>query len=358
MNRSRATILAAGTAVLFVIALVLALTPKQKRTMESPTDASVDVSAPEQRDIVTIARGCSALEAANDAALAKWRAEDAGAGCPLEPAVVNCIPTDSNVMWGYLLVDVDYDGPTPRNDERDCRTLQTFELVRQDAAGTRIIAGATEKLTREGLPTQDSIELQALADYDGDGEVEILRTHSHTEYEGVLEQRADLLTFRAGTLSLYEPARHVTFVSVGDIDDDGRPDLLSEGPYSKVTWFDGFPRDHTGGAVPSIFAYHARPDGTFALDGASMAYAKSTCPSRAAVPRLTRDAMVFFDSDVAEKLLCARLWGESTKEIHRAWNAVCARPDAGDAGDEEEQPCQTWATQIADIAPPFVLRPR
>jgi len=264
------------------------------------------------------------------------------------------VTTARGVTWGYRIVHTRTEkGAVDANEIQDCETGHDVELVRRDRAGTKAVAGANETLTYDAFTRQNDIALLALTDYDGDGEIEILRVHDALQREGSLEHEATVLTFKNGTVTAYPPAAKLKIEGHEDVDGDGREDLLSRGPYEKVGPNDAFGNGWS--IVSALFAYHASPDGSFALgDDASMAYTRRHCPAPTKDVTLTLDDTTGAreHEKLADELACARLWGVPPQKVEHAWDAVCRDFDA----EVDPFACQTWPKDLAAVAPPFTLR--
>jgi len=141
----------------------------------------------------------------------------------------------------------------------------------------------------------------------------------------------------------------VKVVDAVDVDHDGRPDLLTRGPYEAVDYPDAFGNSHN--AVEPLFVAHSLLDGSFSMtDAVAVAFTRSKCPSR---PKLdmTTDTSMSWDYAIATPIVCARLWGSTEQAVTRMWDQSCATADAGDFWV-----CQTWPRELGAVKPPFTLR--
>ncbi|WP_394833844.1 hypothetical protein LVJ94_45800 [Pendulispora rubella] len=300
------------------------------------------------------ADACTALRDANEAMLEKL--QQAKKDCHIVRPDLGCVTTRTGVMWGYRIART-RTKPAEGNDVQEiqeCATEHDVELVRRDAAGTKVLAGGKETLSYDGSTKQNELSLEALADYDGDGEVEILRVHDAFVQEGAPEHTVTVLTFKDGDAKPYPPAAALKKIEAQrDVDGDGRPDLLSRGPYAGVAVTDALGNERPLGSA--MFAYHALANGAFELgDAASVAYTRSRCPSPPKDVAITLDDTTgATEHDAfADSLVCARLWGVTQEKIEHAWASVCRDFDAA----ENPFACQTWPTALAAATPPFVLR--
>lgn len=262
--------------------------------------------------------------------------------------------TGTGVTWGYEIraASAKYEGQAAPDSgdghDFDCSTEVEVELVRTDARGARTVGGK-ETLHRAWYH-EYSLSLTALADYDGDGEVEVLRVRDGHEHEGGPVRETSMLTFANGAIGPYAKLGAVDIEEVEDVDGDGRPDLVTRGPYGAITMDDAFGNSWPAG--PVLFLAHALPDGTFRVgDPVSIAYTRAKCPSRPALSFREEDLQ--FAHGAEEAVVCARLWGAAEAEVRRAWTAACVRPADADTGG---MPCGTWAKELAAVAPPFILR--
>ncbi|WP_394844322.1 hypothetical protein LZC95_45630 [Pendulispora brunnea] len=300
------------------------------------------------------ADACTALHDANEAVLEKL--QQGKKDCHIVRPDLGCVTTRTGVTWGYRIARTRTEPaemPAEHNEIQDCATDHDVELVRRDSAGTKVLAGGHETLSYTWSTKQNDLSLEALADYDGDGEIEILRLHDALAHEGSPEHDVAVLTFKDGDVKPYPPAAALKIDAQRDIDGDGRPDLLSRGPYASVTVSDALGNEWNVGSA--MFAYHALPNGAFELgDAASIAYTRSRCPSAPKDVPITLDDTTGATGHeaLADSLVCARLWGMPQEKIDRAWGSVCRGFDA----TENPFGCQTWPTALASIAPPFTLR--
>jgi hypothetical protein len=197
-----------------------------------------------------------------------------------------------------------------------------------------------------------SIGSMTVFDYDRDGSPEValaLRAHNH---EGPTFEQAHVWTFTEGGVFLYERTLGARLHGVRDVDNDGRPDLLTHGPYddASVSCGSDFPTQVTG---PEL-ALHSLPDGSFSgVDPAARAFARAACPARPA-RLLARSAEGGVDNDAtARNVACARIWGAPEAEVAAAVRRECPTPDAEApcTGCEDVELLLRWA----HAAPPFTL---
>lgn len=293
---------------------------------------------------------CMSLAAANRATVARAKS----GGCAGQESELGCVTTPAGITWGYEVVMAkttdDNTAPPDSGEWSDfqCQTEEQVRVVRVDGAGTRT-AGKSETITRAWHATR-SLAVRALADYDGDGEVEVLRELDGHDHEGGPVHEVTVLTFAKGAIGPYGPAERHAPVGVEDVDGDGRPDLVTRGPYGGVEMSDAFGNAWPAG--PAMFVAHAKSDGTFALgDAESLAYTRAKCPARPALA-FSRDDMVFAIG-AQDTIVCARLRGVAKSEIDKQWNALCP---ATDGGSQLGMDCEDWPKELAAVAPPFALK--
>lgn len=180
-------------------------------------------------------------------------------------------------------------------------------------------------------------------DWDGDGEPEAFLRRGRASFgcgrEGdPLDERGGIWTFHAGQVTPYEPARRAVGEGAGpqavrDADGDGRPDLLSAGPFRAVV---ELACGTAGGTAllegPELLA-RSRPDGGFAPDDeAAQAYLRRACPSAPSSLVLPSPKAALVLGATARNLACARAWGVSTERLREELEAGRAQLCPGEAG--------------------------
>lgn len=361
---------------LFVIALVL----RNGRTTGAPLDASAladaeadaeagadagadadvepDAATDAQPDAVVAedagnTASCAMVAQYNQSILS---AVDAGQACAHAPDV-GCATTVAGVTWAYRLVRATaVDGNTVARGSADwletnCTSRSELELVREAPdGGVTTMPGFGVTLDYGPLTDQNAIGLVALTDYDGDGEAELLRTTDVRMHEASPRHSSQVLTFVGGRLVPYAKAPREPIERAQDIDGDGRLDLVGRGKYAGVTMKNVFGSDVP--VAPVVFAAHAMETGGFsATDIPAMAFTEHFCPQAPALD-LADAAHADKAAEIAEAVVCARVWGKTEAEVVAAWKKACAGFDAG-SGDPLG--CQPWPTKLAAIAPPFTL---
>ncbi|APR86813.1 hypothetical protein A7982_12162 [Minicystis rosea] len=188
-----------------------------------------------------------------------------------------------------------------------------WSLVHVDAAGKRTaMHGGTLHIA--SYRAADARVFEPF-DYDGDGDDEVLLRTSHGSWSAG-ESEGHVMTARGGTVTRYAPAASIDVAGVEDVDGDGRPDLLTFGPYRPETQWCSFEPDPAGRVE---LVAHALPGGDFSLkDAAASAFAKRACPAKPTA--LTVDK---FDAGSMTAVRCARLWGRSEAEAVRAIRRTC-----------------------------------
>jgi len=213
-------------------------------------------------------------------------------------------------------------------------------------------------------------------DWDGDGDEEVLLLSSSSGHETGSSQMG-LFTFKQGAIVPYAPARGLDVQTVKDVDGDGRPDLLTSGPYDDVT------SDMGGGffevrLLEGLFVAHSLPDGTFSLgDPVARRSVARWCTSSVRLVFQpeggSSDASVTeapLDEDavrkrVAQSVVCARIRGRSAASVAAAIRTGCPRdaqnegeaPDAAPLGEGQRPYCYERARMLAWAAqePPLRL---
>jgi hypothetical protein len=313
------------------------------------TDAGVDVADVQVADAADAQpTACAALGNENDGKLA---AVDAGKDCVKTPEI-DCTSA-SGISWGYRIKSVvakDENAGKKGSadwDQNKCSSKVDLELVRFDADGGALALNPVS-LEYTFATDENRISLIALSDYDGDGEPELLRTTDVRMHEDSPRHTSQVLSFKKGALSPYSKAPSQTITSAQDIDDDGRTDLVTRGPYAGVTMKNVHGADLP--IAPPIFVLHSIKDGSFSsTDDAAMAFTKLACPSKPTIDLTDAQDGNKLD-DVAKLVVCARVWGATEQEIVVAWKKACG----GDAGNDPI-PCQPWPKRLAAITPPFTL---
>ncbi len=295
-------------------------------------------------DASLAASRCVALESALASLMAVADAGDDG-GCGWRPdrfdvACKSFEEGDAEATWGFHARAVTVD-PT------SCEWSAVFDLERFRGGASLRLADASYAVV-EGMYTKyNRLEIDRLADYDGDGVEEVLVHHDWRFHEGGDEHRVGVFTVKQGAVVSYPPAASLRVVSAEDVDHDGRPDLWLRGPYERVEATDHLGNDRP--MAPVAILAHALPGGTFSMtDHVAKSASLRVCPAK---PKLAFTATdLGYPGDVAaHDIVCARLWGATQAEVDAAIAAACTGID----GDIER--CDTWAPELAAVTPPFTL---
>ena len=292
------------------------------------SDAAVDAFAVRRLSPAS-AQWCTALAAANARTLAK---HDLDAGCTSPE--LECAMDDAGAAWGF---EVRRARQTLANG--GCDAIDDVDPVRADGSA-RVRLDAGFRLTTaavDGLVLQRSAaHVQLLGDYDGDGDQEALLVHEWSEHEGTGGAVSEVWTFASGVASRYAPAAGIDVTRAEDVDGDGKLDLVTAGPYAKVTAWAPIGFSYPIG--PPIFVEHALADGTFSMtDAVAVAFTRRRCAAA---------------REDAEKIVCDRLRGESEA------GALAARKKAGCVDFLEDparypESCAKWMPALAAVRPPL-----
>ena len=200
----------------------------------------------------------------------------------------------------------------------------------------------------------------AFYDFDGDGEAEaIVVVETTDDSESGVEHathRGRVWTARAG-IQLYAPARTVAVEDVRDIDGDGRPDLITRGPYMASATISCGSQDSYPVTGPALVA-HATAGGMFASgDAVAADFARREC-SKQPRPVMVREraqpaaggGIAFATS--ARNVACARLWGAATGPLLAASAMACRQPrGAACKRCDDAALLEQWARTV----PPLLL---
>lgn len=189
----------------------------------------------------------------------------------------------------------------------------TWRLVRAYADGHRLL-GTESQIEVAPFSVRGFGHVTSAFDYDGDGEDEVLLgTDSSNIYGGITI--GTLWTVRNGMVTPFLPAQGINIEGLEDVDDDGRPDIVTLGPYqpeSAPLCTDGNYRQ-----VFSLIA-HSTSTGFSFTDRVAADYAKKLCPRPPGKLDINPDLV-----DSLSAVRCARLWGMSSADALRAIHAKC-----------------------------------
>lgn len=257
-----------------------------------------------------------------------------------------CLPTPRGA-WVVAL-----DSLTPSDpDAGDVHLDGVWSVQRVDASG------AVARARRETSWTDYNmlrVEHASAFDYDGDGEAEIVLYTNESAHESADSPHGEVLTFRDGAVVAYAPAAGIEPTEARDVDQDGRPDLLTVKPY-----------DGEGDDSPSGFTYnmsgpqlvaHAVAGGQFSRDDdVAKRAARAVCPQRVA----NVFGATASQENAAAAVVCARIWGVPAATVAREIARRCATED--ESGSPSENPRRPRCgdvrvlTRWARLTPPVTL---
>jgi hypothetical protein len=187
---------------------------------------------------------------------------DRGAGGfdPVQP-FGQCFPAHDGSAWGLyveaaqLAVDKTC-GPSIKI---------RYSVARVDASG-KVAKAPSRNVTASACSVPifgGTIGRAGTYDFDGDGTDEALLVAGQSEFRSTGWVRAEVLTFKGGSIQAYKPAPRGV-LGMRDMDCDGRPDLLYDEPFSLDTVGCRGPV-HSSMLGPTFVA-HGLSGGTFSLD--------------------------------------------------------------------------------------------
>ncbi|MFO0605770.1 MAG: VCBS repeat-containing protein [Polyangiales bacterium] len=188
--------------------------------------------------------------------------------------------------------------------------------------------------------------LAAAFDWDDDGAPEVAVRERHRQIEGPTESPVRVFTVRDGGVRPFAiPSATTPCDAVGDVDADGRPDLVLRSPWRAVSRSGQFDSPHDG---PTLVA-HALHGGALSLrDEVARAWVARQC-ARAEHQRMGTAVDVV---DIA----CARAWGQPPEEaVAAAYDVLRAarRRDPVDVARDEERLSFRAIAATAAVTAPF-----
>lgn len=330
----------------------------------APSDANVPV--PEALD-----PHCAHVLLANDQKLRAVAAANADCADAAEAARARwheCSVNDSGSAWTVAIASASAQSiPATDPAQRCTHVTITFAVAHISPTGEVALTSPSfaEALSSENLTDHDggtasfdifppyletSLRVARTFDADGDGEPELLITATRDAPEYTLLS-SSLWTFRNGKVSLYGEGRLPAIVMMDDVDEDGRPDIVTRGPYQgkPTAWFS----DIESPWLAPMFLAHALEDGGFAeSDLVARSWVKRACRTKPKAIKLDGGPYVDDGHPIAEQIVCARVWGASEAEAVANVKSVC---EAADPDAAAHAPCPDDLKQVAHIRPPSHL---
>lgn len=229
-----------------------------------------------------------------------------------------CVESGAGMWW------VEPGAPRFASDAEDTVANCPFRIVHVGTDGARVaidpseldpVAVDGELCASSGDAYQGLVlEIVGTHDFDVDGRAELILRSGTWIHEEFRRHRISLLTFDGVAVRIYPPAASIAIEDVVDVDADGIPDLVSDGPYT--SWCPGALSDVPCGGPRIVF--HALADGTFTdRDGIAIEALRTACVDvgdRFVVPD---------DLDTSLRAIhCARLRGTSEAAIRAAIEAA------------------------------------
>ena len=303
--------------------------------LATPTDTSAAVVA-----------ACTRLAASQAPFLARLKGDPYFQDAP----VGRCLPSPRGA-WALELSEVRTLPESP-DGPRGTGWEAPFELVHVTPDGQLVRRGGSKTQFLHQGANGSRWRVVAAFDYDGDGVSELILTHSWQQTEEDRQDTFEMLTVTGGKVVPYAPAAGLGLTGVLDVDGDGRPDLLVDGPF-RASLPCHLDEEIVHG--PQQIA-HALPGGQFSLtDAVAGEVVRAECgPLETVMLTLSTDpgSAGYIERDSFRRIACARVYGVSAATISTAVEASYPS-HAGGAG------CVPLPEllRMADQKPPFVLEP-
>ena len=225
----------------------------------------------------------------------------------------------------------------------------SFRPVYVHPEGTRIVG---ESLDVRHAPYLEEDEFNAaqfqitvrLVDYDNDGHPELVLTTKEKAHEFDAHKN-DILTASNGRIHTYAPLEGIDIEAVEDVDQDGRPDVISISRHYPGVWC--FEMYEIPVGLPPVL-YHARDDGSFShADDVARAFLRKECPAmpRRLVVPFDRESPSW-DMQARQAVACARLLGANAEDLVQQIRSEWSRLPA----DAAEEACGTTLEQLIELA--------
>ena len=271
---------------------------------------------------------CKALDAERAPALARLK-EVAESKDPMSHAGAfgeegrrifgDCTKTKSGGAWGLGVQDI--------KEEQHGYSAVVFAIHvdKTGAKASMALPGQSPRTATRSFAANDGDHVvfnsATTFDFDGDGEDELIIQGSDQTHEGPKDPIGQIVTFKSGQVALYTQVGPYPFFRTTDADADGRPDLVTYGPYrSRI------PARCNGQASvaqgPALLL-HSKPDGTFSInDPTAITFAKQACEKPGfAVAR--DDEKRVDDEQTFVNIACARMWGMTIPAANQAVASQC-----------------------------------
>lgn len=295
-------------------------------TAPTTSSASTSVVAPVSSGAIGF-DACKALDADRAPALARLK-ELADSKDPMSHAgsfgeegrriFTECTRTKSGGAWGLGVQDL--------KEEQHGYSAVAFAIHvdKTGAKASMALPGQSPRTATRSFAAHDSDRVlftSATAfDFDGDGEEELIVVGNDQTKEGPKDPIGQIVGFKGGQVTMY-PIGPYPFFRTTDADNDGRPDLVTYGPYrSRI------PARCNGQASVAqgpAMLLHSKADGTFVKDDTvAINFAKQAC-EKPGFSVARDDEKRVDDEQTFVNIACARMWGMPIAQANQAVASQC-----------------------------------
>lgn len=293
----------------------------------TPTTSSVASAAPTASGPAAF-DACKVLDAERAPALARLK-ELADSKDPMSHAgsfgeegrriFTECSRTKSGGAWGLGVQDL--------KEEQHGYSAVAFAIHvdKTGAKASMALPGQSPRTGTRSFAAHDSDRVvfnsATVFDFDGDGEDELVVLGNDQTKEGPRDPIGQIVAFKGAQVALYTQIGAFPFFRTSDADNDGRPDLVTYGPYrSRI------PARCNGQATiaqgPAMLL-HSKPDGSFSInDAVALTFAKQAC-EKPGFSVARDDEKRVDDEQTFVNIACARMWGMPIAAASQAVASQC-----------------------------------
>lgn len=230
-----------------------------------------------------------------------------------------CARTKNGGAWGLGVQDL-------KEEQRGYSAVAfAIHVDKTGAKASMALPGQSPRTATRSFATHDGDRVvfasATVFDFDGDGDEELILVGHDQTKEGPKDPIGQIVSFKGGQVALYPNVGQFPFFRTTDADNDGRPDLVTYGPYRSRIPARCNGQASVAQGPPMLL--HSKPDGTFAKDDAvAIAFAKQAC-EKPGFSVARDDEKRVDDEQTFVNIACARMWGMPIAQANQAVASQC-----------------------------------